>query len=113
MSIVRAILVGIVLGILDARFLFVGSWLSLLPWTVAGLAIGWWSAWRRPVSAGLAYGFAVAFSFMIAGYSGAAPVASRLPGFTLLGLVGSACGAALAVLGSQARKRLAGSTRPR
>jgi hypothetical protein len=106
-----ALVMGGALGVLGARYILVGSWLSLLPWTAAGLALGWWSAWMRPAIVGLAFGFALAFLFMLSGYSGSAPVLSRLPGFFALGLVGAGCGLVLAILGSQVRKRIRTSPR--
>jgi len=46
-KIVVSILVGALLGVIGARYLFVGSWLSLIPWGIAGLLIGYWSQKRE------------------------------------------------------------------
>lgn len=101
-----AILVGVLLGILGARFLFVGSGLSLIPWTVIGLALGAWCARLEALGVGAAYGFALAFVFMVSGYSGSASLVSRVPAFVALGVVGAVCGLLLAFLGSLLAKVL-------
>ena len=36
-----AIVIGALLGVVGSRILFVGSALSLAPWAVVGLALGW------------------------------------------------------------------------
>ncbi len=43
-----SIIVGTLLGIIGARYVFVGSWLSLVPWGIVGLAIGYWGNRARP-----------------------------------------------------------------
>ena len=94
---------GAVLGVVGARLLWVGSGWSLLPWALAGVAIGWTShgqAWRD----GAIFGFALAFVFMVIGYDGGASLLTRVPAFLVLGLVGACCGAILAVLGGGARR---------
>lgn len=91
--------VGVVLGVVGARLLFVGSWLNLVPWSVAGAALGAWPRREREAArVGAAYGFGLGFAFMIAGYAGAASPLSRLPAFAIVGMVGAVCGAALAAL---------------
>jgi len=97
-------LAGAVLGILCSRYLFVGSWLSLIPWAIVGLALGFWSGGRTAWVNGAAYGFILSFLFMLAGYAGSAPLVSRLPFFALLGIFGAICGAALGLIGAYARK---------
>jgi hypothetical protein len=98
-AVVSAI-VGSLLGIIGSRYLFVGSALSLIPWTIAGLAIGAWSEKRASMVNGAVYGFTLSFVFMIAGYTGTASLLSRLPFFALLGLFGALCGFVLGILGS-------------
>jgi hypothetical protein len=96
---------GALLGLLGARYVLVGSGLSLLPWSVAALAAGWWSRSRpRAAAAGVVFGFALAAVFMVTGYSGAEPLVTRLPAVTLLGLVGAAGAGLLAVLGATLRR---------
>ena len=93
--------VGATLGVLGARYLFVGSSLSLVPWGLVAVVVGVLAHSRRAALAGAAaYGFALAFTFMVAGYDGTATVLSRVPFFAILGLVGAACAALLALLGS-------------
>ena len=45
------------------------------------------------------YGFCLTVAFMVAGYSGADPVMTKVPFFILLGVFGAACGIALALIG--------------
>lgn len=99
--------VGIALGVVASRYLLVGSWLSLVPWGMVGLLFGWWChGYRDGIRVGAVYGFLLAFSFMIAGYQGAATLLSRLPFFAALGLFGALCGVALGVVGAFARREL-------
>ncbi|HEX7619590.1 MAG TPA: hypothetical protein VF359_00145 [Anaerolineales bacterium] len=103
---IASIVVGALLGIIGARYLFVGSWLTLIPWTIAGLAIGYWGQRRESIINGGIYGFTLAFVFMIAGYSGSASLISRLPFFALLGVVGGICGLILGFLGFAVKDRV-------
>ncbi len=101
-----AVVVGIALGIIAARYVFVGSYLSLIPWGIIGLLIGLWCrSYPEALWSGAVYGFLLAFSFMLAGYQGAAPMLTRLPFFSILGLVGAICGIGLAVIGSFIRRK--------
>jgi len=84
-KLIVSILAGSLLGFIGSRVLFVGSWLSLIPWGIVGLAIGYWSQKRDAMITGSCYGFALAFLFMIAGYAGSASLVSRLPFFAILG----------------------------
>ena len=93
-AILLSALIGTVLGYLGARVLFVGSYLSLIPWGIAGFILGWWSqTYRTAGMNGAVYGFVLAFFFMLVGYEGSSPVWTRIPFFALLGLVGAVCGA--------------------
>jgi hypothetical protein len=105
-KVIVSIIVGALLGVIGARYLFVGSWLSLIPWGMAGLLIGFWSQKREWVVNGLCYGFAVCFVFMLAGYSGSASLISRLPFFAVLGLFGGLCGLVLGWVGFEIKRRL-------
>lgn len=99
--------VGIVRGVVGARFLLVGSWLNLVPWSVAGAALG--ARPRRVREAtlvGAAYGFGLGFAFMIAGYAGAASLVSRLAPFLIIGAIGALCGAGLAALSASIMRRI-------
>ncbi len=109
-GLVVAILVGAILGVLGARVLFVNSALSLVPWSVAGLALGAVYAgdrWRTRV-VGAAYGFALAYAFMVASYDGTSAVASKLLPFLPFGAFGAICGTLLAVVGSSVGTRVRG-----
>lgn len=98
-------LIGVLLGIIGSRFLFVGSALSLIPWGIVGLLLGWFSKNRKKAKInGIIYGFFLCFSFMIAGYSGSAPLLTRMPFFAVLGLFGSVCGLILAIIGNLGKK---------
>jgi hypothetical protein len=101
MRLLLSVLVGAALGFLCGTVLLVGSGLSLVPWSVAGIVVGALSTSRaEAVRNGAAYGFALAYVFMIAGYDGSAALHTRLAPFLVLGAVGAACGAALAVIGA-------------
>ena len=97
-----AIAVGVGLGLLGARYLFVGSGLSLIPWTIIGLALGAWCTRREATGVGAVYGFSLAFVFMTAGYTGSESLVGRMPTFALFGLFGAVCGLVLAALGARA-----------
>jgi hypothetical protein len=107
---------GALLGWVGARVLFVGSGFSLIPWSIVVLALGAGCRSRRAaVGVGGIFGFALAFSFMAAGYDGAAPLGTRLFPFVVLGSFGSVCGVALAMGGLVLRaavSRGAGASRP-
>lgn len=98
------VLVGAALGVIGSRVLFVGSWLSLVPWTIAGLLLGAWSAKREWAWVGALFGFSVSFVFLASGYAGAASLLSRVPFFALLAAFGAACGLVLGVLGFLIRR---------
>ena len=92
--------VGIVLGIIGARYIFVNSPLSLIPWGIVGLVIGYCSSnTKKSLGLGAVYGFLLAYSFMLASYNGAEPIATRLLPFVIFGVVGAACGGTLAIIG--------------
>lgn len=106
LKLIVSIIVGAVLGVLGAKYLFVGSWLSLVLWGIVGLALGFWSGKRKALLNGVVFGFVVSFVFIASGYSGTAPFVSRIPFFALLGLVGAVCGLVLGWLGSLIRNRV-------
>ncbi len=109
-----AVLAGIALGVLGARYVFVGSWWNLVPWSVAGIALGFWGTRNESVLNGGAYGFVLSLAFLIAGYTGKLSLASRIPFFLVLGAFGAMCGVLLAIVGFKvgsgiARRRAAES----
>lgn len=98
--------IGAILGYAASKLLFL-QWLTLIPWGLAALVIGYFSATRQEsILAGLAYGFLLGFIFMLAGYSGADPVITKVPFFVLLGIISAVCGAILAFLGQVLRRLL-------
>src|SRR5689334_20913720 len=101
-----ATVLGAALGFLCARVVLVGSGLALVPWAVAGLAIGAWVAERRRAALlGAAYGFTLAYVFMLASYDGDAALVSRLLPFLVFGAFGAGCGALLGALGARLSRR--------
>ncbi len=106
MKTIVAVIVGAVLGFLGSRVVFVGSALSLIPWTVVGLVLGLWCGVRQSLWVGAAFGFSLAFFFMATGYTGSAPLLTRVPFFALIGLAGAVCGTAVVLLGSLVAARL-------
>ena len=102
-----SVVVGTLLGLVGAKYLFVGSALSLIVWGIAGLALGVWSETNKEsIKNGAIYGFFLAFMFMVFGYGGVAPLVTRVLPFAILGLVGAVCGVVLGVVGSYAAKAL-------
>jgi hypothetical protein len=105
------IALGLALGWAASHALFLGWW-TLVPWGVAGLALGYWIGKQGALLAGGLYGFSLSFVFMLAGYSGSAPIVTRAPFFALLGVFGALCGLILAALGASIKTR-ANPTSPR
>ena len=100
MPLAVAVVVGAALGWLAARVVLVGSGLSLVPWALAGLALGaCCRSTPRAALVGACFGFVLAFTFMVAGYDGDDPFTDVLVPVLLLGLVGAVCGTVLAVVG--------------
>jgi hypothetical protein len=100
-KILVVVLAGSLLGYTGSRVLFVGSGLSLIPWSLAGAVIGivYANSARDAVAYGGTYGFALAFVFMLSGYNGSDPVVTKLGFFALLGIFGAVCGLVLALVG--------------
>ena len=94
-----AVALGFILGWAAAHALFL-HWWTLVPWGVAALALGYRANRAGAVTAGAVYGFVLCFVFTLATYGGAAPAITRVPFFTVLGLVGALCGLLLALLGA-------------
>ena len=100
MKLAVSITLGIAIGVLTSRYLFVSSALGLIPWSLAGLALGIWAVSRRQACLlGALYGFFLLFSFMFGGYSGTASETSRIIPFAILGLGGAAGGTVLTSVG--------------
>ncbi len=99
-----AIALGVLFGVAGSYLLFLQIWI-LIPWGIAGIALGYWSRRGERLAAGASYGFTLSFAFMIAGYKGTDTLISRLPFFALLGVFGSLCGMALSYAGSLLKKK--------
>ena len=97
-----AVLVGLLLGWAAAHALFL-HWWTLVPWGLAALALGYRAGRGEAAIAGALYGFVLCFAFTLASYAGAAPAVSRVPFFTVMGLVGALCGLVLALFGALLR----------
>lgn len=88
-----AIVVGIILGYVG------GPVFILIPWGIACVVIGVFSSGKKwAIINGTAFGFAVSYVFMLVGYSGQAPISTRLLPFVVLGLIGAACGLVLSLI---------------
>jgi hypothetical protein len=99
--------VGIALGVIGSRILFIGSALSLVPWGIAGLIIGFFSTSRSEAALnGAVYGFILSFVFLVSGYTGSEPITGPMPFFALLGLFGAVCGAVVCFIGYLVSTRL-------
>jgi hypothetical protein len=97
-----AVVAGLLLGWAAAHVLFLGWW-TLVPWGLAAIALGYRAGRRQAAIAGAVYGFVLCFVFTLIGYTGAASIVSRVPFFTVLGLVGALCGSVLALVGTLLR----------
>lgn len=86
--------VGGLLGLLG------GNAYVLILWAFVGLFIGTFSvSIKGGLANGAAYGFALAYCFMISGYDGSQPLSSRLLPFVIFGVFGSVCGIVLGLIG--------------
>src|SRR5439155_945694 len=74
---------GLILGWAAAHALFL-HWWTLVPWGLAGLALGYRAKRAGAVTAGAGYGFVLCFVVTLASYGGDAPTA-----FTRLARMGS------------------------
>lgn len=109
-SVAVRLLIGGIVGLLlggVCGFLKTNAVLTLAPWAVAGLLIGYFAGAVRPaIAPGAAFGFVASLVYLLFGYNGSRPVYSILPFFVLASLFGAVCGASLSVGGAFARDRL-------
>src|SRR5712664_3118443 len=98
------LVVGSLVGVSGQYYLSLGFY-SLIPWGIAGLALGWWSRKGEPAIVGALYGFALCFVFMVWGYNGSASLIGRLPFFALIGAFGAVCGLPLGIAGFLVKNR--------
>jgi hypothetical protein len=101
--IVAAIVLAVLLGFAAAHMLAL-QWFTLVPWGIAGIALGLGATRFKAILAGAIYGFILCFVFMLAGYSGAAPIVTRLPFFAVIGVFGAVCGIAVSWIGSMLKR---------
>ncbi len=99
-----AVALGVLLGWTVAHILSL-QWWTLVPWGLAAVALGYRASRPTAVEAGALYGFLLCFVFTLATYGGAAPAITRVPFFTILGLVGAVCGLVLGLLGASLMPR--------
>lgn len=93
-SIVISAVAGGVVGYLG------GPVFVLLPWAVIGLVIGKFNETKKSAFInGAAYGFTIAYVFMLSGYKGSASITTVLLPFIVLGFIGAICGLILAYIG--------------
>jgi hypothetical protein len=97
---------GVVLGIVGARYLFVGSWLIVVPWAITGLLLGYWGTKDESLVNGVTFGFVLSFVFMIAGYSGQPSLLSRIPIFLVLSAFGGIGGMVFGLAGFYVKAKI-------
>jgi hypothetical protein len=100
---ITGMVLGVALGFAGAKMLNL-QWFTLIPWGIAGIALGLGATRVKAIAAGAVYGFVLCFVFMLVGYSGAAPAITRLPFFAAIGLFGAVCGIALTWTGSMLKR---------
>ena len=100
---ITAIVLGVALGFAGATMLNL-QWFTLIPWGIAGIALGLGATRVKAIAAGAVYGFILCFVFMLAGYTGAPPVITRFPFFAAIGLFGAVCGVAVSWIGSTVKR---------
>lgn len=92
--------IGGLLGLIGSRILFVGSFLSLVPWGLIGLASGIYAKTRKDaIVTGAVYGFLLTFIFMVTGYNGRDALATKILLFAVFGVFGAFCGTVLGIAG--------------
>ena len=106
------VFVGVLLGLLAARFLFVGSSLSLLVWAAVAVGVGGAApSLRAAIGSGAILGFTTVWSFIGFGYQGARPIVEEAIPFTLIAVLGAIGAAAVALLACFIRTRFRQSRR--
>ena len=106
MRLVLGVGLGLLLGGICGA-LKTNALLTLAPWAVAGIFIGYFAGpLRSSIAPGALFGFFASFVYLLLGYNGSRPIYSILPFFALAGLFGAFCGASLSLGGALARRRL-------
>ncbi len=95
-----------VLGFISAKTFFAHSWTALIPWGIAGLAVGLASKNRKSALwNGAIYGFFLPMSFTIFGFQGNnGSVPALLLLAIILGVIGAGCGMVLSLTGKSVRR---------
>ena len=100
LSYVASLLIGVATGYVG------GPAVAMVWWALLGLLLGWFSDRKKAsLMNGALYGFALAYTFMLAGYSGSESVLSKLVPFVAFGVFGSICGACLGLVGYLIRRK--------
>lgn len=103
---VIAVAAGAGIGYLCARVVLVDSGVALVPWAAVGIALGLRCATAGAAAVvGSAYGFVLAYVFMLASYDGTQALTTRLLPFVAFGAFGALCGSVLALLGHLVSRR--------
>lgn len=103
-----------VLALVAHYWFFTGTvaWMNLVLWGAIAVSIGLASrSWRTTILACAISGFAIVFTYSIAGYQGNAPLPRALPAFLVLAIVGAAGMATGGAFGHLLRGLGRGSTR--
>lgn len=107
-----AAVVGILLGMATARWVLVGSWTSLIPWTVAGVLVGLAAPDATSATrSGAFYGAGLVAAFVIGGRSGdfTRQWLTFVPFTALLAVIGAGCGSIFGFVGRRGRTGLTAS----
>jgi len=101
-----AAIVGIGLGFISAKLIPSWGYANLFVWAAVALALGYYAgAKRQSAYVGGLYGFCLAFTFMLAGYTGSTSVFTKILPFAVLGIFGGLCGLAWSLVGAYAHKK--------
>ena len=97
---------GLLCGALSNYGFLLGSWWNLAFWGIVGVVIGFFAAdGKEALRAGVWYGTVLVLSFLFSGFKGSA---DKLPGFSLLAVVGAiigaGCGLVLALIGHRLKR---------
>ncbi len=109
---VLAAVVGVLLGMATARWVLVGSWTSLIPWTVAGVLVGLAAPDATGATrSGAFYGAGLVAAFVIGGRSGdfTRQWLTFVPFTVVLAVIGAGCGSILGFVGRRGRASLTAS----
>jgi len=96
-----SIIIALILGIASSTVMFVGSYLALIPWAIAGIMIGILSKnFKDSLFAGILYGIVLPISFFISGDK-KLDFSKIYLLLLILAVIGSVCGAILVFCGNK------------